>query len=123
MQSLTQSLKAKKISYREGFLDLVWSDSSSHSFPLRWLREACACALCLERSPAQNLSQLSAEALGVRLRIQKIEAVGNYGMAVTWGDRHRSIFAFDRIRSEFEALELPEHLKRDFSSKVEEQRV
>lgn len=104
--------RPKKIALRAGFLDCDWSNGGEAklSLPLRWLRESCACALCLAQSPEKSLSRLAPLALDKLLSVRSIEAVGNYGMAVTWGDGHRSIYDFSRLKREYEAIRLPEHL-------------
>jgi DUF971 family protein len=103
-------LRPQKISSRDGFLDFQWSDGLSQSYPLRWLRETCACAVCLSISPRDKLDKLAPEALRMLLKVKSIEAIGNYGFAVTWGDKHRSIYDFSRVRAEFMNLPLHAHI-------------
>ena len=104
--------RPQKIALRPGFLDCVWAHPETEplALPLRWLRESCSCALCLAQGHKKDLSQLAPIALDKLLSIRSIEAVGNYGMAVSWGDGHRSIYDFSRLKREYQAIRLPEHL-------------
>jgi len=105
------SPRVKKMQRREGHLDLSWTDSTVSEIPLRWLRETCACAVCLEKPMKELFDRMALPALEQSLKITGIEPVGNYGFSVTWGDKHRSIYAFDRVRNEFNALSLPPHIQ------------
>ena len=100
-----QPTKFKKID--EGNVQVGWDDGSLYSLSMKYLRDRCPCASCAgesvlwreyKPSPLQVLTPGKYE-------LKSAEVVGNYAIALTWGDGHGTgIYAFDyldRICKEF----------------------
>jgi len=88
---------------KNGELRITWSDGSVSLFPLALLRDSCPCAVCKGESdllgnvrmPAQPPSQAPG-----RNQLAAAEAVGNYALALRWGDGHDTgIYSWQYLRS------------------------
>ncbi len=86
--------KPKEIQKSESGLRVLWSDGVLDVFPYSDLRLSCTCAICREQSTPSPTSAWFARACTFR----SMDLVGNYALGVMWGDGHRSIFAFDRLK-------------------------
>lgn len=77
---------------------VVWRDGHESLFTPRQLRVACECAKCVDewsREPLLDPATVSDE-----LRIVKFEPTGNYGLNVTFSDRHSTgIYTYRRLRA------------------------
>lgn len=103
-------MKPKEIRRSQAGLYIVWGDDKQMNLPASWLRKACRCAECLERTSDSLTLYESKQQLESTIRIDELELIGNYALGVRWGDGHRSLLAFDRVRMDFENLKLPEYL-------------
>lgn len=73
---------------------ITWTDGHKSIFPYDLLRNRCPCALCQE----ERKSHLPVVHSG--LRIEKVAAVGRYGLQFFWTDGHSTgIYTFDFLRS------------------------
>jgi DUF971 family protein len=79
---------------------LLWSDGHRSFYDPVELREACPCAMCQgepgifgrKYEPAKN--EVRSDTIP-----QEIEAIGRYGMKITWSDGHNlGIYTFDYLR-------------------------
>jgi len=87
-------MKPKEIKKLAEGLEVTWSDGRSEFFKFARLRTSCACAVCRElKVPLNDSMPFFPRAI----TLVQMELVGNYAVALTWGDGHRSIFAFDRL--------------------------
>ncbi len=75
-------------------LEFSFKEAESRRVSLGDLRKSCACAVCRESKVPLNESM---PFFPRATSLNKIEPVGNYAMAITWGDGHRSIYAFERL--------------------------
>lgn len=105
-------MKPREIQKREKGLHFIWQDEKEMTIPLSWLRNHCACAVCLNLDQAKAPLFSTPEELNQNYSISRLELVGNYALGVWWKDGHHSILPFDRIRKEFENLTLPPHLSQ-----------
>lgn len=72
--------------------EISWENGTTHRIPHRVLRGYCPCAACQGHS-----GQIAFQA-GGNLDLRDITPVGNYALALTWGDHHDSgIFSFDYL--------------------------
>ena len=77
-----------------------WDDDREYTLPLKYLRDRCPCASCAgesvlwreyKPSPLQVL-------LPGKYELKSAEVVGNYAIALTWGDGHNTgLYAFDYL--------------------------
>lgn len=104
-------MKPKKITRKSSSLVFSFSETDETEIPLAWLRSQCACASCLENKSSEIPLFSSKEALNAYYQVRRMDAIGNYAFSIVWGDRHHSIFAFDRVFEAFSRLGLPEHLQ------------
>jgi DUF971 family protein len=75
-------------------MDIEWSDGHLSEYPHEILRGYCPCATC------QGHSGLIEYRPGGNLEIRDIQSVGNYAIALTWGDGHATgIYQFSYLRS------------------------
>ena len=74
-------------------LEIHWADGGRTRFPHRLLRGYCPCAGCQGHSGPIRFKD------GGDLELREIEAVGNYALALKWGDRHDTgIYDFPYLR-------------------------
>lgn len=70
-------------------IEVVWSDPDHVGrFPVRTLRLACPCAVCVDEISGQPL--LDPVTVPVDVRADRIELVGGYAMRVRFSDGHGS---------------------------------
>lgn len=78
-------------------LVLDWTDGVTTRHPVRALRLACRCAVCVDEWTNEPL--LDEAAVPVDVRPLRIEPVGRYGLQVEWSDGHSTgIYTFDTLR-------------------------
>lgn len=78
-------------------LHMTFSDDHVSVFPTHYLRGYCPCAHCQGHSggpakwnPSTSLRQIE---------VEDVQPVGNYALAITWGDGHDSgIYSFQKLR-------------------------
>jgi DUF971 family protein len=74
-------------------ISIKWSDGHHSQYPFMLARAACPCASC--RGGHENMSSEPDEKAfdivlpdGPAIRIQRVEAVGTYGLTIHWEDGH-----------------------------------
>ncbi len=81
-------------------LQLTWGDGHASSYPLAYVRAECPCASCRqarEESRSNPFHVIKGEPPSTKL--SNVEAVGRYGLRLTWSDGHNTgIYAFDYLR-------------------------
>ena len=85
-------------------IKIDWLGGHHSDYPLVYLRKQCPCATCTGahgqepkpyREPEPNPFQMFAP----RLKMDKIEAVGNYAIRIDWNDGHNTgIYSYDHLR-------------------------
>lgn len=79
---------------------ITWDDGRTFKLPHKILRGFCPCATCQGHSGTVSFVQ------GQNLELREIERVGNYALALTWGDGHSSgIYTYAHLRHLCEELE------------------
>lgn len=90
----------------EGNASILWSDGHRSTYTPRHLRKICPCATC--RGTHGTVPQ-AYNVLGPKLKqnverqiiIKKVEPMGHYAIAFTWGDGHREgIYTWPFLRDE-----------------------
>lgn len=87
-----------------GNLVIRWSDQFVQTLPIRYLRDRCPCATCLEKkmeppAPSTSLPIVSA-AEAQPLRIVSMQPSGNYAYRIEFSDSHGSgVYTLEYIRT------------------------
>lgn len=90
----------------DGQAQIAWSDGHVSRYTPAHLRKICPCADCrgTHGAPPKAFTILSAKQLRNAPRqviVEKVEPVGNYAIAFTWGDGHRDgIYTWAFLRNE-----------------------
>ena len=78
-------------------LAIVWQDGHESAFPVRALRLACACAVCVDEWSGED--RLDPASVPEDVHPLQIAPVGRYAIQIDWSDGHSSgIYPFERLR-------------------------
>ncbi len=76
---------------------IAWDDGHESTYPNRYLRFMCGCAVCVSEQTGQRLVQENS--IAEDIRPLQVGAVGNYAVQVFWSDGHNTgIYPFNRLR-------------------------
>lgn len=67
-------------------LGVHWSDGRLSRFPVRFLRERCPCAVCVDE--VTGARRLDPARLPPEVRPRRILPVGRYALQIEWSDGH-----------------------------------
>ncbi|MFP6638906.1 MAG: DUF971 domain-containing protein [Myxococcota bacterium] len=85
-------------------LEIRWADGAQTLFPVRELRLACRCALCVDEWTGEN--RLDSAQVADDIRPVRVRTVGRYALNIVWSDGHESgIYPFERLRDLAQRLE------------------
>lgn len=80
----------------QGIVRITWDDEHFGEYPREYLRGYCPCALC--QGHEATIEKRFVKVPDVRL--ETIEAVGNYAVTFGWSDGHSTgIYTFDYLRT------------------------
>ncbi len=89
-----QSLKADTAA---GVLEVVWDDDQLVRYSLKYLREQCNCAVCVDEITGRRL--LDPETIPSDISIQSMQHVGSYAVRIQWSDGHNTgLYTWQRLR-------------------------
>jgi DUF971 family protein len=78
-------------------LELAWSDGTRARLPYRYLRGECPCASCRNEWTGERI--LDPNSIRADLKLEGMEAVGNYAVRLGWNDGHSSgLYTWDTLR-------------------------
>ena len=78
-------------------LAITWQDGHESVYPVRALRLACSCAVCVDEWTGED--RLDPSSVPEDVRPVKIEPVGRYALQIRWSDGHETgIYPFRRLR-------------------------
>jgi DUF971 family protein len=81
----------------EQTLEVAWDDGLTAQLPYRYLRGECPCASCRNEWTGERM--FDPATLPADLRIEGMEAIGNYAVRVSWSDGHASgLYSWDTLR-------------------------
>jgi DUF971 family protein len=89
-----------------GHAHIVWSDQHVSTYSPAMLRKICPCAGCrgthgTTPKAFKILTPTQLQKAPRQILIEKVEPVGNYAIAFTWGDGHREgIYTWVMLRDE-----------------------
>lgn len=90
-----QPAAIRKIGNKE--LRLDWPDGHESSYPFRYLRQSCQCAMCVDEWSGKPL--LARESVDPKLEGLKASVVGQYALQITFSDGHATgLYTFDFLR-------------------------
>jgi len=90
----TKAREIRQISETE--LAITWGDGHVSTYPLRYLRQQCPCAVCVDEWTRER--RLDAP-IPHDIHILSISPVGNYAVRFDWSDGHNTgIYPFDYLR-------------------------
>jgi len=78
-------------------LRIAWDDGTRQTLPLRFVRQQCPCAGCVDEWTGRRT--LDAESVPDDVRPLSMTEVGRYALQVTWSDGHEAgIYSWDLLR-------------------------
>ncbi|MFY4731265.1 gamma-butyrobetaine hydroxylase-like domain-containing protein [Nitrospira sp. BLG_2] len=81
----------------KGVLGIKWSDSHKSTYSVRYLRQHCPCAACVDEWTGER--RLKSEDVPILIMLQDIEPVGRYAFQFKWSDGHDTgIYSYSLLR-------------------------
>ena len=81
----------------DGRLGFEWNDGTRGTCPVRELRLACPCALCVDEHSGEKI--LDESTVPADITLFKIQSIGRYAAGLTFSDGHNSgIYPYDKLR-------------------------
>jgi DUF971 family protein len=85
---------ATELSVDRANLSITWSDGHRSQLPLRFLRERCPCAGCVEEWTGRRTVDVAA--IPPDIRPLEMNPVGRYAVQISWSDGHSTgIYSWD----------------------------
>lgn len=82
----------------KGVLGVRWSDGHQGIYPVRYLRQRCPCAACVDEWTGAR--RLIPEDIPLLIMLQDIQPVGRYAFQFKWSDGHDTgIYSYDLLRA------------------------
>ncbi|WP_331714043.1 DUF971 domain-containing protein [Nitrospira japonica] len=91
-------LEPKDMSWIDkGVLGIEWNDGHRGVYPVRYLRQQCPCAACVDEWTGER--RLKADEVPLLIMLQDIESVGRYALQFKWSDGHDTgIYSYQLLR-------------------------
>jgi DUF971 family protein len=91
-------LEPKDMSWVEkGVLGIEWNDGHRSVYPVRFLRQHCPCAGCVDEWTGER--RLKADDVPMLIMLRDIESVGRYALQFKWSDGHDTgIYSYQLLR-------------------------
>ena len=81
----------------KGVLGIQWNDGHKGLYPVRFLRQQCPCAVCVDEWTGER--RLRGEEVPLLIMVLNIQPVGRYALQFTWSDGHDSgIYSYSLLR-------------------------
>lgn len=81
----------------KGVLGIQWSDGHNGVYPVRYLRQQCPCAACVDEWTGAR--RLNDDDVPMLIMLQDIQPVGRYALQFTWSDGHDTgIYSYTLLR-------------------------
>ena len=78
-------------------LEILWADEVESQYPVRDLRLACNCAICVDEWTGEY--KLDPGQVAEDVHPVRVKTVGRYALNIIWSDGHESgIYPFERLR-------------------------
>lgn len=84
-------------------IEIDWADGLHSKFSVEFLREHCPCATCTgahgNEPQKWTPDQSPFPMFKPRIKMESIEAVGNYALRIFWNDGHKTgLYSYDYLR-------------------------
>jgi DUF971 family protein len=83
-------------------IKIDWKDRHHSEYGLQYLRDHCPCATCTGAHGTPPRQPEAANPLPLfkpKLKMNNVEAVGNYAIRISWSDGHSTgIYSYDHLR-------------------------
>lgn len=87
-----------EIDAEDGLL-IEWPDGHQSRYPFPQLRGICPCAACRDERDRPGVLKVLTESAPLATRLRRVDRVGNYAIALLWGDGHNTgIFSWEFLR-------------------------
>lgn len=81
----------------KGVLGIQWNDGHKGVYPVRYLRQQCPCAACVDEWTGER--RLKGEDVPLLIMVQDVQPVGRYAFQFRWSDGHDTgIYAYSLLR-------------------------
>jgi len=81
----------------KGVLGIQWSDGHASRYPVRYLRQQCPCAACVDEWTGER--RLQGDDVPLLIMVKDIQPVGRYALQFVWSDGHDSgIYSYALLR-------------------------
>lgn len=81
----------------KGVLGIHWSDGHKGIYPVRYLRQQCPCAACVDEWSGER--RLKADDVPLLIMLEDIQPVGRYALQFKWSDGHDTgIYSYSLLR-------------------------
>jgi DUF971 family protein len=92
-------LEPRDMEWRDkGVLGIQWSDGHQGVYPIRYLRQHCPCAACVDEWTGER--RLKGEDVPLLIMLQDIQPVGRYAFQFKWSDGHDTgIYSYSLLRT------------------------
>jgi DUF971 family protein len=78
-------------------LELAWAGGRANRLPFLYLRGECPCAACRDEWSGARI--LDPKTIRPDLKLEGMEAVGNYAVRLVWNDGHGSgLYTWDTLK-------------------------
>jgi DUF971 family protein len=83
--------------FDKGVLSITWSDDHKGVYPVRYLRQNCPCAACVDEWTGER--RLKPDSIPLLILLEDIEPVGRYAFRIKWSDGHDTgIYSYTALR-------------------------
>jgi DUF971 family protein len=81
----------------KGVLGIEWNDGHKAVYPVRYLRQQCPCAACVDEWSGAR--RLQPDDVPLLIMLQDVQPVGRYALQFTWSDGHDTgIYSYALLR-------------------------
>ncbi|MCP9455338.1 MAG: DUF971 domain-containing protein [Nitrospira sp.] len=97
-QTTTTPLEPRDMEWLgKGVLGIEWSDGHKGVYPIRYLRQQCPCAACVDEWTGTR--RLKEDDVPLLIMLQDILPVGRYALQFRWSDGHDAgIYSYQLLR-------------------------
>ncbi len=81
----------------KGVLGIAWSDGHKGRYPVRYLRQHCPCAACIDEWTGEL--RIKPDDIPILIKLEDVQPVGRYALQFAWSDGHDTgIYSFTFLR-------------------------
>ena len=81
----------------KGVLGIEWNDGHQGVYPVRFIRQECPCAACVDEWTGER--RVKPDSVPLLIMLKDIEPVGRYALSFKWSDGHDTgIYSYTTLR-------------------------